>query len=127
MTDAVTSAVAVVQASAPQSQARNTVKLVTRRARWKDKRINGNVALEHTCIALALIVRWLAKVQRSRHVSRPVTVLATAVNEIHLLAVHFGTRGLFCSIVDNGTIGSHPRNGLEARSAIPLLGFAICF
>lgn len=94
----------VVEAHPPQGPPRKGVECDARRLLRKHGRVEADVSLQHTCVALALVGAGGAKVHGSGNVGGAAVVLAAAVHEQQCGGVDGGACACFCAVVDDGAV-----------------------
>lgn len=79
----------------------------------KDRCVNSNHTLEDQGECPLLELSWLAKVEGPSGIGRSIEILATRVAEIDGCGVDDRAATLLRLVVNNGTVGTSGRNGVE--------------
>mmetsp|Transcript_7201 Transcript_7201/g.16426 ORF Transcript_7201/g.16426 Transcript_7201/m.16426 type:complete len:274 (-) Transcript_7201:1339-2160(-) len=131
-TNAVTRSMPVIETTAPERRARQRIKEEPRCTRGKHHVAERDMALQHPCVAVAIMlklraqlarlgvailanfIRLLSKVHGARNIRGTAVKLRAGVKQQHIVASD-GQRGLLgCTVVDDGSVRIAPRDRWKA-------------
>jgi hypothetical protein len=115
-TNSVASTVTEVKTIRPKSTTSQDIQKVSRGAFGKDSRVDRDVSLKNTGEAALLVSRGSVEVEGTGNIGGSINVLSARVAKVDKVGVDASSIGLFGLVVDDGSVGSRGRNGVERKT-----------